>query len=469
MLLPVIMAGGAGSRLWPLSRQLNPKQFLALTDAQLSMLQSTIRRLDGLEAVLPLLICNEQHRFLAAEQLRQLGMEQASILLEPVGRNTAPAIALAALQAAQENDDPILLVLAADHLIQDVDAFHSSIQAAMPFAIGGKLVTFGIVPTNPETGYGYIEKGKELGEGGFAVNRFVEKPSLDIAEEYLASGEYFWNSGMFMFRASRYLDELERHQPSILAACRQALAAGTQDMHFVRVDAATFAACPEDSVDYAVMEKTKDAVMVPLDAGWSDVGSWTALWEASNKDAAGNVFKGDVLGHTTRNSFVHADSRLVATLGVEDLVIVETKDAVLVAHKNQVQDVKKLVERIKADNRHEHLNHREVYRPWGMYDAIDSGHRYQVKRITVQPGAKLSVQMHHHRAEHWVVVSGTAKVTNGDKTYLVTENQSTYIPVGQVHALENPGVIPLELIEVQSGSYLGEDDIVRFEDQYGRA
>lgn len=469
MLLPVIMAGGAGSRLWPLSRQLNPKQFLALTDAQLSMLQSTIRRLDGLEAGLPLLICNEQHRFLAAEQLRQLGMEQASILLEPVGRNTAPAIALAALQATQQGDDPILLVLAADHLIQDVDAFHSSIQAAMPFAIGGKLVTFGIVPTNPETGYGYIEKGKELGEGGLAVNRFVEKPSLDIAEEYLASGEYFWNSGMFMFRASRYLDELERHQPSILSACRQALAAGMQDMHFVRVDAATFAACPEDSVDYAVMEKTSDAVMVPLDAGWSDVGSWTALWEASKKDAEGNVFKGDVLGHATRNSFVHADSRLVATLGVEDLVIVETKDAVLVAHKNQVQDVKKLVERIKADNRHEHLNHREVYRPWGMYDAIDSGHRYQVKRITVQPGAKLSVQMHHHRAEHWVVVSGTARVTNGDKTYLVTENQSTYIPVGQVHALENPGVIPLELIEVQSGSYLGEDDIVRFEDQYGRA
>ncbi|GLZ26250.1 mannose-1-phosphate guanyltransferase [Stutzerimonas stutzeri] len=469
MLLPVIMAGGSGSRLWPLSRQLNPKQFLSLTDAQLSMLQSTIRRLEGLDAGLPLLICNEQHRFLAAEQLRQLGMEQTRILLEPVGRNTAPAIALAALQATQEGDDPILLVLAADHLIQDVDAFHSSIQAAMPFAIGGKLVTFGIVPTNPETGYGYIEKGKELGEGGFAVNRFVEKPGLDIAEEYLASGEYFWNSGMFMFRASRYLDELERHQPSILSACRQALAAGMQDMHFVRVDAATFAACPEDSVDYAVMEKTNDAVMVPLDAGWSDVGSWTALWEASKKDAEGNVFKGDVLGHATRNAFVHADSRLVATLGVEDLVIVETKDAVLVAHKNKVQDVKKLVERIKADNRHEHLNHREVYRPWGMYDAIDSGHRYQVKRITVQPGAKLSVQMHHHRAEHWVVVSGTARVTNGDKTYLVTENQSTYIPVGQVHALENPGVIPLELIEVQSGSYLGEDDIVRLEDQYGRA
>lgn len=469
MLLPVIMAGGSGSRLWPLSRQLNPKQFLALTDGQLSMLQSTIRRLDGLDVGLPRLICNEQHRFLAAEQLRQLGMEQARILLEPVGRNTAPAIALAALQAMQDEEDPILLVLAADHLIQDVDAFHSSIRAAMPFAMDDKLVTFGIVPTHPETGYGYIEKGTGLGEGGFAVSRFVEKPSLDIAEQYLASGDYFWNSGMFLFRARRYLDELERHQPAILAACRQALAAGTQDMHFIRVDAAAFTACPEDSVDYAVMEKTDDAVMVPLDAGWSDIGSWTALWDTSQKDAEGNVFKGDVLGHTTRNSFVHADSRLVATVGVEDLIIVETKDAVLVAHKSQVQDVKKIVERIKADNRHEHLNHREVYRPWGMYDAIDCGHRYQVKRITVQPGAKLSVQMHHHRAEHWVVVSGTARVTNGDKTYLVTENQSTYIPVGQVHALENPGVIPLELIEVQSGSYLGEDDIVRFEDQYGRA
>jgi len=463
------MAGGSGSRLWPLSRQLNPKQFLALTDGQLSMLQSTIHRLDGLDVGLPRLICNEQHRFLAAEQLRQLGMEQARILLEPVGRNTAPAIALAALQALHDAEDPILLVLAADHLIQDVDAFHSSIRAAMPFAIDGKLVTFGIVPTHPETGYGYIEKGTGLGEGGFAVSRFVEKPSLDLAEQYLASGDYFWNSGMFMFRASRYLNELERHQPAVLSACRQALAAGTQDMHFIRVDAAAFAACPEDSVDYAVMEKTDDAVMVPLDAGWSDIGSWAALWDTSQKDAEGNVFKGDVLGHTTRNSFVHADSRLVATVGVEDLVIVETKDAVLVAHKSQVQDVKKIVERIKADNRHEYLNHREVYRPWGMYDAIDSGHRYQVKRITVQPGAKLSVQMHHHRAEHWIVVSGTARVTNGDKTYLVTENQSTYIPVGQVHALENPGVIPLELIEVQSGSYLGEDDIVRFEDQYGRA
>ncbi|SDR81942.1 mannose-1-phosphate guanylyltransferase/mannose-6-phosphate isomerase [Pseudomonas oryzae] len=469
MLFPVIMAGGSGSRLWPLSRQLNPKQFLPLADAQLSMLQATIQRLDGLAVGLPRLICNEQHRFLAAEQLRQLGMEGATILLEPVGRNTAPAIALAALQAIEEAGDPLLLVLAADHLIQDVPAFHASIRAALPLAADGKLVTFGIVPSHPETGYGYIEKGQALGDGGFAVSRFVEKPDLATARDYLASGNYFWNSGMFLFRTRRYLEELERFQPAILAACRAALAGGKQDMHFTRVDAAAFAACPEDSIDYAVMEKTDDAAMVPLDAGWSDIGSWSALWDVSAKDAEGNVFKGDVLGQATRNTYVHADSRLVATVGLEDLVIVETKDAVLVAHKDKVQDVKKIVERIKADDRQEHVNHREVYRPWGMYDSIDNGHRYQVKRITVQPGAKLSVQMHHHRAEHWIVVSGTAKVTNGDKTYLVTENQSTYIPIGQIHALENPGVIPLELIEVQSGSYLGEDDIVRFEDKYGRA
>ncbi|WP_338922363.1 mannose-1-phosphate guanylyltransferase/mannose-6-phosphate isomerase [Pseudomonas silesiensis] len=469
MLSPVIIAGGNGSRLWPLSRQLNPKQFLALADASLSMLQATLARLHGLEVTGPSLICNEQHRFIAAEQLRQLGMENANILLEPVGRNTAPAIALAALQASADGADPVLLVLAADHLIQDIPAFQASIQKALPLAEAGKLVTFGIVPSHPETGYGYIEQGDSVGDAGFAVSRFVEKPDVATARDYLASGNYFWNSGMFMFRASRYLEELQRFRPDILAVCREALASGSQDMHFTRVDPAIFAACPEDSVDYAVMEKTSDAVMVPLDAGWSDVGSWSALWDVSDKDEQGNVFKGDVLDQHSRNTYVHADSRLVATVGVEDLVIVETKDAVLVAHKDHVQDVKKIVEQLKTNSRNEHINHREVYRPWGVYDSIDNGHRYQVKRISVKPGAKLSVQMHHHRAEHWIVVSGTAKVTNGEKTYLVTENQSTYIPIGQVHALENPGVIPLELIEVQSGSYLGEDDIVRFEDKYGRA
>ena len=469
MILPVIVAGGTGSRLWPLSRQLNPKQFLPLADAEMSMLQATILRLRGLAAATPQLICNEQHRFLAAEQLRQLDMEHASILLEPVGRNTAPAIALAALQACKDGQDPVLLVLAADHLIQDVPAFHASIQSALPLAQDGKLVTFGVVPDRAETGYGYIEKGPAVGTGGFAVNRFVEKPDLATACDYLASGNFFWNSGMFMFQASRYLHELERFQPQILAACRKALEGGTQDMHFTRVDSDVFAACPDDSIDYAVMEKTADAVMVPLDAGWSDIGSWSALWDVSPKDAHGNVFKGDVLSHESQNSYVHADSRLVTLVGVDDLVVVETKDAVLVAHKDKVQDVKKIVEQIKNGSRQEHVNHREVYRPWGMYDSIDNGHRYQVKRITVKPGAKLSVQMHHHRAEHWIVVSGTAKVTNGERTYLVCENESTYIPIGQIHALENPGVINLELIEVQSGSYLGEDDIVRFEDKYGRA
>ena len=468
MLFPIIMAGGSGSRLWPLSRQLNPKQFLPLADADFSMLQATIQRLDGLGAALPRLICNEQHRFLAAEQLRLLGLDKAGILLEPVGRNTAPAIALAALQACSEAEDPILLILAADHLIQDVEAFQTCIQTALPLAQDGKLVTFGIVPTHAETGYGYIEQGIDVGIGGFKVSRFVEKPDLVTAQEYLANGSYFWNSGMFMFRASRYLEELETYRPDILAACRAALAGGSQDMHFTRVDEAAFAACPDDSVDYAVMEKTADAVMVPLDAGWSDIGSWTALWDVSDKDQQGNVFKGDVLNQQSRNTYVHADSRLVATVGLDDLVIVETKDAVLVAHKDHVQDVKKIVEQLKNGSRTEHINHREVYRPWGVYDSVDNGHRYQVKRITVKPGAKLSVQMHHHRAEHWIVVSGTARVTNGEKTYLVCENESTYIPIGQIHALENPGVIPLELIEVQSGSYLGEDDIVRFEDKYGR-
>lgn len=468
MLLPVIMAGGSGTRLWPLSRQMCPKQFLRLVDSKATMLEATIQRIEGLEVLPAQLICNEQHRFLVAEQLRQLGMEQVNILLEPVGRNTAPAIALAALQAVTDTDDPILLVLAADHLIQDVQAFHDSIRNALPLAISGKLVTFGIAPTRPETGYGYIEQGEPIGKGGFLVSRFVEKPDLVTAHNYLAAGNYFWNSGMFMFRASRYLEELGCFKPEILAACRAALERAQHDMHFTRVDTAAFAACPEDSIDYAVMERTADAVMVPLDAGWSDIGSWSALWEVSAKDAEGNVLKGDVLTQETRNTYVHTESRLVATVGVEDLVIIETKDVVLVAHRNSVQDVKKIVDRIKADGRQEHINHREVYRPWGMYDSIDTGHRYQVKRITVKPGAKLSVQMHHHRAEHWIVVSGTAKVTNGNKVYLVTENQSTYIPIGRVHALENPGVIPLELIEVQSGSYLGEDDILRLEDKYGR-
>ena len=363
MFLPVIMAGGSGSRLWPLSRQLNPKQFLPLVHADQSLLQATIKRLDGLDQQSPILICNEQHRFLAAEQLRQLGLEDARILLEPVGRNTAPAVALAALQATVSGDDPIMLVLAADHLIQDIDAFHIAIKGALALADSGKLVTFGIVPTHPETGFGYLEKGAPLNHGGFAVNRFVEKPDTDTAKIYMDSGCYFWNSGMFMFRASRYLQELDRFAPEILGACRASFANAKQDMHFTRVDAEAFAACSENSIDYAVMEHTADAVVIPLDAGWSDIGSWSALWETSTKDDEGNALKGDVLVERTHNSYVHASHRLVTTLGVDNLVVIETKDAVLVAHKDYVQDVKKIVDKLKASKRCEHTSHREVYRP----------------------------------------------------------------------------------------------------------
>lgn len=468
MILPVIMAGGTGSRLWPLSRQLNPKQFLKLCGDS-TLLQQTLSRLDGLHTAAPSIICNEDHRFMVAEQLRQLSVKNASILLEPIGRNTAPAIALAALNATRNGQDPVLLVLAADHFIEDQSAFQQAVKEAEELAKQDKLVTFGIVPTQPETGYGYIQRGSALPVQGYQVARFVEKPDSETAQAYLDSGDYYWNSGMFMFKASVYLQALQEFRPDILDACTRAFEAGSQDLDFVRVDAAAFADCPEDSIDYAVMEKTRDAAVIPLDAGWSDIGSWSALWEIGTKDEQGNVCKGDVLNIGSSNSLVYAESKLVATVGVDNLVVVETKDAVLVAHKDRVQDVKKVVEAIKNDGRHEHMNHREVYRPWGVYDSIENGERYQVKRITVKPGAKLSVQMHHHRAEHWVVVSGTAKVTNGDKTFLVTENESTYIPIGEIHALENPGKIPLELIEVQSGSYLGEDDIVRFEDKYGRA
>lgn len=459
MLTPVIMAGGSGTRLWPLSRKLYPKQYLSFGN-DLTMLQETVRRLDGLATQKPMLICNEEQRFMAAEQMRRMGMEDCPILLEPEGRNTAPAIALAALHAGE---DSILLVLPADHVIEDTSAFHGRIEQALELAEQDKLVTFGIVPHSPEIGYGYIQKGS-----GNEVRRFVEKPDLETAKKYLGSGDYFWNSGMFMFRAGKYLEELGRFQPEMLDICRQALKKAAKDMDFIRVDKKTFLTCPEDSIDYAVMEKTDNSAVVPLDAGWCDVGSWSALWDISPRDEHGNACRGDVMALDTRNSFILAENRLVATLGVDDLVIVETKDAVLVSTREKAQEVKSIVNEIKKNGRSEHITHREVFRPWGSYDSIDLGGRYQVKRITVKPGAKLSVQMHHHRAEHWVVVSGTARVTNGKESFLVTENQSTFIPVGQTHSLENPGTIPLELIEVQSGSYLGEDDIVRFEDRYGR-
>ncbi|GAB5378852.1 MAG: mannose-1-phosphate guanylyltransferase/mannose-6-phosphate isomerase [Aliiglaciecola sp.] len=467
---PVVLAGGSGSRLWPKSRAALPKQFLALTDEN-TMLQNTIARLDGLDVEPAIFICNEAHRFLVAEQLRQQDRTHGGILLEPVGRNTAPAIALAALHAQLNGQDPVLLVLAADHLIKENKAFHKAIQHANELAEQGKLVTFGIVPDCAHTGYGYIRKGEQLNqaETGFAVSQFVEKPDLDTAKSYLANGDYFWNSGMFMFKASRYLQELQKFAPEMLEICKKAISTEAKDLDFVRVDADVFATCPDDSVDYAVMEKTQDAAMVPLDAGWNDVGSWSSLWEtADNKDAQGNVAFGDVMLTNVNNSYINAEQRLIAVVGLDDVVVVETKDAILVANKNKVQDIKTIVNELKRTHRPEFEFHREVFRPWGSYDSIDNGERFQVKRITVNPGEKLSVQMHHHRAEHWIVVSGTAKVTNGEETFLVTENESTYIPIGVIHALENPGKVPLELIEVQSGSYLGEDDIVRFSDRYGR-
>ena len=470
MILPVIMAGGTGSRLWPLSRELYPKQFLAITGEQ-SMLQQTVARLSGIEHQAPLLICNEEHRFIAAEQLRLGNFEYAGIILEPVGRNTAPAIALAALQALKtvsKGKDPILLVLAADHLIENTEAFHSSVERALPFAQDNQLVTFGIMPTAPETGYGYIKTGEDYGDA-FSVQEFVEKPSIDVAKKYLTNGDYYWNSGMFLFKASRYIEELKKYRPDILSACEQAISVTETDMDFIRVSKSSFEECPDDSIDYAVMEKTNSARMVPMDAGWSDVGSWSALWEVSEKDTNQNVTKGDVKNFGSTNSYIYSESKFISTVGVDNLVVIETKDAVLVANKDKVQDVKEVVKYLKASGRTEYKVHREVFRPWGKYDTIDFGERDQVKRITVKPGAKLSIQMHHHRSEHWVVVSGTAKVTNGKNTLLVTENESTYISLGTIHALENPGKIPLEMIEVQTGSYLGEDDIVRFEDRYGRS
>ena len=469
MILPVVMAGGTGSRLWPLSRELYPKQFLTVSGEQ-TMLQQTFARLEGIEHTSPLLICNEEHRFIAAEQLRLGQFPHSSIILEPVGRNTAPAIALAAFQAlrsVKQGEDPVLLVLAADHLIENTAAFQTSVEKALPFAQSGKLVTFGIVPTAPETGYGYIKTGDKTGNA-FSVDKFVEKPDSKTANEYLSSGDYYWNSGMFLFKASRYIEELSKHSPEILNTCKAAMKEIVPDADFVRIDKDAFQSCPDDSIDYAVMEKTDSAMVIPMDAGWSDVGSWSALWDVSNKDENNNVVRGDIITINSKNNYVHSNNKLVATVGIENLVVVETKDAILVANKEQVQDVKTVVNHLKNAGRTEHKIHREVYRPWGKYDSLDFGDRDQVKRITVKPGAKLSIQMHHHRAEHWIIVSGTAKVTNGDKTMLLTENESTYIPIGQIHALENPGVLPLELIEVQSGAYLGEDDIVRFEDRYGR-
>ena len=474
MLTPVILSGGAGTRLWPLSRELYPKQLLALTGER-TMLQQTALRLEGLAATAPVVVCNEAHRFLVAEQLRQVNIEPRAMVLEPFGRNTAPAIALAAHAAlrgagSDPQADPFLLVLPADHVLRDVPAFQKAVRVALPAAERGKLVTFGIVPNAPETGYGYIQRsGSGQGdEGAHPIARFVEKPSAEKAAQFVQSGDYYWNSGMFLFRARRYLKELESFAPEIAKVCASAAVAAKSDLDFTRIDPKVFEACPSDSIDYAVMEKTRDAVVVPLDAGWSDVGSWAALHGACEADGRGNVARGDVIAEDSQGCYLYSESRLVAVVGLENHVVIETKDAVLVAPQDRVQDVKKLVYRLKEQGRYEHSLHREVFRPWGSYDSLEHGPRFQVKRLKIKPGATLSLQLHHHRAEHWIVVSGTARITRGEETFLLEENQSTYIPIGVRHRIENPGKIPVHIIEVQSGSYLGEDDIVRFEDRYGR-
>jgi mannose-1-phosphate guanylyltransferase/mannose-6-phosphate isomerase len=468
MLIPIILSGGSGTRLWPLSRELYPKQLLPLVGKG-TMLQETLARLQGTDAAAPIVVCNESHRFLVAEQLQQIHAKNSSILLEPVGRNTAPAVAVAALAAelAPHSGDPVLLVLPADHVIRDIKAFHAAIAEGRKAAEAGKLVTFGVVARTPETGYGYIRRGEGAGPS-YPVAEFVEKPNLATAKQYVESGKYYWNSGMFLFQTRAFLSELRTLAPAMYESCVKAFNAAKRDLDFVRLPGKEFEAIAGDSIDYAVMEKTKHAVVVPLDAGWSDVGSWSALHEAIAADDRGNVLLGDVLTSDTDGCYLHSTSRLLATVGLKDHVVVETKDAVMVAPKDRVQDVKALVNELKKQNRYETSLHREVFRPWGSYDSVDSGERFQVKRLMVKPGASMSLQLHHHRAEHWIVVSGTARITRGEELFLLEENQSTYIPVGTKHRIENPGMIPLHIIEVQSGSYLGEDDIVRFEDKYGR-
>ena len=465
---PVIMSGGAGSRLWPLSRQLYPKQLLPLAGER-TMIQETVKRIEGPQFAAPMVVCNQEHRFLIAEQLRECDVAAPTIVLEPVGRNTAPVAAVAAYLLAQKDPRALILLMPADHVVENVEAFGAAVTVAAEAARTGSLATFGIRPGAPETGYGYIQRGEPLPlDGCFRVKRFVEKPDRAAAQSYLDAGDYFWNSGIFVFRADVYLGELEKFEPEMVQRCREAVAGGKRDLDFFRLDEAAFADCPSKSIDYAVMEQTAHAAVVPVDMGWSDVGSWQSLWEISGRNDAGNAFEGDIVALNVSNSYLRSEGPLLAAVGLDDVVVVATQDAVLVTRRNATQDVKKVVEEIERSGRHHHLHHRQVFRPWGSYDSIDCGERFQVKRIVVNPGAKLSLQMHHHRAEHWIVVSGTAKVTCGDKVFLLRENESTFIPLGATHRLENPGTIPLHLIEVQSGSYLGEDDIVRFEDRYGR-
>ena len=467
---PTILSGGSGTRLWPLSRPLYPKQFLALHSDK-TLFQDTIARLSGLNAAAPTVICNQEHRFIVAENLRELDVKPSSILLEPVGRNTAPAIAACALSALKDDEDAILLVLSADHVIEDVKAFEKAVKSAEKLAEEGYMVTFGIKPAYAHTGYGYIEVGKEINaaqDDAYNLVKFKEKPDLKTAEKYIKNGQYLWNSGMFCFKAARYLEELEERHPDIIKHAKKSLEGAYEDLDFVRLGEEDFAKCENISIDYAVMEHTKRGAVISLDAGWNDVGSWSALWEVCEKDAHGNVVQGDVINIDTKSSFIHGADKLVCTLGLDDLIVVDTQDALLVAHKDSVQKVKDIVATLKKDDRKEAKHHRTVYRPWGHYDSICFGERDQVKRISVKPGAKLSLQKHLHRSEHWVVVKGTARVTRGEEILTISENESVYLPVGTIHALENPGKITLEIIEVQTGSYLGEDDIVRLEDLYGR-
>ncbi|EDH1076679.1 mannose-1-phosphate guanylyltransferase/mannose-6-phosphate isomerase [Salmonella enterica subsp. diarizonae] len=473
-LIAVVMAGGTGSRLWPLSRELYPKQFLQFSGEN-SLLQTTLLRLSALACKDPLVITNEQHRFIVAEQLRQIDQLHDNIILEPCGRNTAPAIALAAFSALKRNEqeDPLLLVLAADHVIAKENVFCNAIKKAVPIAENGNIVTFGIIPEYAETGYGYIERGALFSVNGnstetgfYHVKNFVEKPDRLTAEKYISTGNYFWNSGMFMFKASVYLNELKKFRPDIYSVCEQVVSASYRDLDFIRIPEALFKDCPAESIDFAVMEKTEYCILCPIDIGWSDVGSWQSLWDISEKTDEGDVCKGDILTYNTKNNYIYSESALVAAVGVEDIVIVQTKDAILVSKKSDVQDVKKIVEMLKARDRTEYISHHEVFRPWGKFDSIDQGERYKVKKIIVKPGEGLSLRMHHHRSEHWIVLSGTAKVTLDDKTMLITANESIYIPLGATYSLENPGVIPLNLIEVSSGDYLGEDDIVRQKERY---
>ncbi|MDH1009856.1 mannose-1-phosphate guanylyltransferase/mannose-6-phosphate isomerase [Pseudomonas nicosulfuronedens] len=468
-MIPVILSGGSGSRLWPLSRKQYPKQFLALTGEH-TLFQQTLERLvfEGMEP--PVVVSNQEHRFIVQEQLEALSLKTQSILLEPFGRNTAPAVAIAAMKLMAEGRDELLLILPADHVIEDQRAFQRALALATNAAEKGEMVLFGVPADRPETGYGYIKSGDERGlpDGVIRVERFVEKPDEARAQQFVEEGGYFWNSGMFLFRASRFLEELKKHDADIYDTCLLALERSQHDGDLINIDAATFECCPDNSIDYAVMEKTRRACVVPLAAGWNDVGSWSSIWEVHDKDVNGNVTMGDVVVHDSHNCLVHGNGKLVSVVGLEDIVVVETKDAMMIAHKDHVQDVKKVVNQLDAAGRSETQNHCQVYRPWGSYDSVDMGGRFQVKHITVKPGARLSLQMHHHRAEHWIVVSGTAQVTCDDNTFLLTENQSTYIPIASVHRLANPGKIPLEIIEVQSGSYLGEDDIERLEDVYGR-